>query len=606
MTKRKQVFTYNDEYLKLGFTSIEVNGEVRQQCVLCLTVLAHSSLKETKLRRHLESNHGNFVNKSFEVFKEKEHQVKRSRIDRPTAWGGIIYSHSHAVRASFAVAWKIARAKAPHTTGENLIKPASVEMARIMCGDAVAKKLEMVPLSNDTMKRRIEELSRNVLQQTIATIRRCEKFSLQLDETTDIGSDAQLMVFVRYFDTNDFVEQFLFCRPLAKNTTGEEIFKKVDSFFEEHQLEWSNCVSVCADGAPAMMGSKKGFMSFVKKKNNNILVVHCLLHRENLATKEIQENLAIVFKEVVSVVNYIKSRPLNTRLFRALCDEMGAKLSGLLFHSTVRWLSRGKVLERVATLREETHAFLKEQNHELADRFRDDEWIAKLLFLADVFSHVNQLNSSMQGKEKLFFDVLESIDAFKGKIRLWMHRMKSGRLAAFPGLNLFVEEKDINLDVILPIFLEHLNTFLSELDRYIPSNDYCKIFNWVRNPFQVSALEVHSDMDCIAEQLLELQSRQMWKDKFKKACLSQFWANVQSMEPSLSDLCKQAATALLPFPTTYLCESGFSTLTMIKTKYRNRLQPEDDIRCALATIIPEFDKLAKQVQGQGSHGVCIE
>ena len=145
-----------------------------------------------------------------------------------------------------------------------------------------------------------------------------------------------------------------------------------------------------------------------------------------------------------------------------------------------------------------THAFLKEQNHELADRFRGDEWIAKLLFLADVFSHVNQLNSSMQGKEKLFFDVLESIDALKGKIKLWMHRMKSGRLAAFPGLNLFVEEKDISLGVILPIFLEHLNTFLSELNRYIPSNDYCRIFNWVRNPFQMSALEVHSDMDCIA------------------------------------------------------------------------------------------------------------
>ena len=104
-----------------------------------------------------------------------------------------------------------------------------------MCGDAVANKLEMVPLSNDTMKLCITELSRNVLQQTIAAIRHCERFSLQLDETTDIGSDAQLTVFVRYFDTNDFVERFLFCRPLAKNTTREEIFKKVDFFFEEHQ-----------------------------------------------------------------------------------------------------------------------------------------------------------------------------------------------------------------------------------------------------------------------------------------------------------------------------------------------------------------------------------
>ena len=221
--------------------------------------------------------------------------------------------------------------------------------------------------------------------------------------------------------------------------------------------------------------------------------------------------------------------------------------------------------------------------------------------MADVFNRVNRLNNSMQGKEKLFFNVLESIDAFKGKIKLRVYRMKGGRLAAFPGLNLFVEEKDINLGVILPIFLEHLNTFLSELNRYIPSNDYCRIFNWVRNPFQVSALEANLDMDCIAEQLLELQSRQMWKDKFKKVSLTQFWANVQLMEPSLSDLFKQAATAFLPFPTTYLCESGFSTLTMIKTKYHNRLQKEDDIRCALATIILEFDKLVKQVQGQGSH-----
>ena len=110
--------------------------------------------------------------------------MKRSRIDRPTAWGGIIYSHGHAVSASFAVAWKIARAKAFHTAGENLIKPASVEMARIMCGDAVANKFEIVSLLKDTMKRLIKELSRNILQQTIAAIRHCERFSLQLDETS--------------------------------------------------------------------------------------------------------------------------------------------------------------------------------------------------------------------------------------------------------------------------------------------------------------------------------------------------------------------------------------------------------------------------------------
>ena len=149
------------------------------------------------------------------------------------------------MRASFFVSWKIAREKAPHTAGENLIKPAAVEMAGILCGDIVSYgyKLAVVPFSNDTIKRRIQEISEDVLQQTIASVKRSGKFSLQLDETTDIKNDAQLMMFMRYLDKNDYMEQFLLYRPLAKNTTGEQIFKKVDSFFKKHQLKWSDCVS---------------------------------------------------------------------------------------------------------------------------------------------------------------------------------------------------------------------------------------------------------------------------------------------------------------------------------------------------------------------------
>ena len=50
------------------------------------------------------------------------------------------------MRVSLFVAWKIAQAKAPHTAGENFITPAAVKIARIMCGDAVAKKLATVLL----------------------------------------------------------------------------------------------------------------------------------------------------------------------------------------------------------------------------------------------------------------------------------------------------------------------------------------------------------------------------------------------------------------------------------------------------------------------------
>ena len=241
------------------------------------------------------------------------------------------------------------------------------------------------------------------------------------------------------------------------------------------------------------------------------------------------------------------------------------------------------MLERVANLRNEVGAFLNEQKHEFSERFSDNKWIAKLLFLADFFSHLNQLNASMQGKGKIYLDVSEDVIAFKARMELYMNRMEHGKIAAFPALNAFVEE-EFNLYNNCQIFLEHLSSFLSKLDVYIPSHDYSRTFNWVRCPLKVSALQVHPETDCIAGQLVELQRRQLWKNKFKNVSLTQFWEKVQPKEPNLSDLCWQATKALLPFSTTYLCQAGFSSLAVIKTKYRNQLQLEDDIRCALTTI----------------------
>ena len=67
-----------------------------------------------------------------------------------------------------------------------------------MCGKEQAAKLGMVPLLARTVSRRVDELAQNIKEQLIVAIKKSVHFAIQLDETTDVGSDPQLMVYVRY------------------------------------------------------------------------------------------------------------------------------------------------------------------------------------------------------------------------------------------------------------------------------------------------------------------------------------------------------------------------------------------------------------------------
>lgn len=70
---------------------------------------------------------------------------------------------------------------------------------------------------------------------------------------------------------------------------------------------------------------------------------------------------------------------------------------------------------------------------------------------------------------------------------------------------------------------------------------------------------------------------------------------------SYTELAAIAISILLMFPTTYLCEKGFSTMENLKMSKRNRLETEDDLRIALSQIEPRWNLLCENTQGQTSH-----
>ena len=133
------------------------------------------------------------------------------------------------------------------------------------------------------------------------------------------------------------VEEFLFCEPLKTTTKAVDVFNIVKELFLNHE-SLDIVGSLCTDGAPAMLGNKFGFAFLVKREISHITVTHCMLHRHALAAKSLPEKLKNVLSTVVSAVNYIRGKALNHCLFKAFCNEAGAKHSLLLYPAEVRWL----------------------------------------------------------------------------------------------------------------------------------------------------------------------------------------------------------------------------------------------------------------------------
>lgn len=302
---------YNEEYIQYGFTWCGEETAPKPECVICREQLSNEAMVPSKLIRHLNSKHSSCSKKDKQYFQRLLSQnVKQKQFMKSS-----ITVSDKALEASYHVAKLIARQKKPHTIGETLIKPACMEIVRIMLGPDEVKNVSTVSLSADTVKRRIDDMSCDILETLITKLRKTGKFSLQIDESTDIKNRAQLIIIVRFVDEDSIKEHYFFCKEIPERTTGEEIFRATDDFFQTYGIQWSNCTSVCTDGAAAMMGNKKGFVSCVKRQNPAIEFTHCCIHREALMARNLPEDLLQTINECVKIVNIIKSRALNSRIF---------------------------------------------------------------------------------------------------------------------------------------------------------------------------------------------------------------------------------------------------------------------------------------------------
>lgn len=64
----------------------------------------------------------------------------------------------------------------------------------------------------------------------------------------------------------------------------------------------------------------------------------------------------------------------------------------------------------------------------------DTNWLCDFAFAVDIFSHMNELNVKLQGKDQFVHDMYTNVRAFKSKLILFSRQMSNKSFAHFPTL----------------------------------------------------------------------------------------------------------------------------------------------------------------------------
>ncbi|KAL0148361.1 hypothetical protein M9458_056341 [Cirrhinus mrigala] len=463
----------------------------------------------------------------------------------------------------------IAKAGKPFTEGQ-FMKDCMLKVADILCPEK-KNMFNNLSLSANTVAERITELSSDIYDQLRGKAGVFTAYSVALDESTDKTDNAQLAIFVRGINEKfEVTEELLSLCPMRCRTTAKDIFQQLADAIERAGLPCNRLVGITTDGAPSMTGKKNGLVALVQRKLEEehadpAVVLHCIIHQQAPCSK------CLKYEHVMSVVlkciNYIRSRSLQHRQFRAFLEEIEATYGDVLYFTEVRWLSRGNVLKRFFELRTEVKRFMEDGRMDVPE-FDDPKWVMDLAFLVDITQELNILNLKLQGPGQLITAAYESVKAFSTKLRLWKTQLSAKNLSHFTTCRSLVEEGiAFNGDE----YASAVENLLQEFDkRFADFKAHRDTFELFADPFSA---DVESVPIFLQMELIDLQCNSELKTKFREAQgnadkTAQF---LRELPPRFPELSKVFSRVMCLFGSTYLCEKLFSAMNFNKCKFRSRL-----------------------------------
>ena len=131
----------------------------------------------SKLNRHFTAKHGHLSDKLRIHFERILAESKQ----QSQAFTRVFKVSTKAQEASYLVAEIIGKNSTPHMEAESIIFPPCSAIVKTMLGDKAEEEIKKIPLSNNTICRRICDVSAAIGNAVITSVKKSKIFAMQVD-----------------------------------------------------------------------------------------------------------------------------------------------------------------------------------------------------------------------------------------------------------------------------------------------------------------------------------------------------------------------------------------------------------------------------------------